>query len=52
MFSCEICEFFQDNYLAEHLRMAASAWIFKSISEKMLLVYISHTVILKERLHT
>ena len=49
---------FQDIYLVEHLRTTASAWIFsrtvkkvqkifKSTSEKMLLVYIIHNAIPK-----
>ena len=54
MFSCEICEFFQDTYLVEHLRTATPAYIFFlevfekfqkifiSIIEKIPLVYIVH----------
>ena len=55
MFSCQICNFFQDTYLVEQLRTAVSVWIFqkifKSTNEKMLLVYIVHTAILKGNLH-
>ena len=59
MLSDEFCKLFQDTYLIEHLRTAASdidsflevfrkfQKIFKSTNEKMLLVYIVHTTILK-----